>query len=236
MKAARCWAVVPAAGAGRRMGGSLPKQFLPLRSRTVLAWALEPLLRCPRVAGVVLAVPPGDARWRDAVGEPAGLLTVEGGSERCDSVLAGLEALAGRSAAEDWVLVHDAARPCLAIGELASLLDSLWNDAVGGLLALPLTDTLKRSDASGRVAETLPRRGLWRALTPQMFRYAALREALRVAAADGDPPTDEAAAMERAGHRPRLVPGRPENLKITGPDDLALAEAVLAAREVPACA
>lgn len=236
MNTLRCWAVVPAAGAGRRMGGGLPKQFLPLRERTVLAWALDPLLASPRIAGLVLAVPPGDDRWQAALGEEAACEVVAGGSERCHSVLAGLEQLAGTAAAGDWVLVHDAARPCLAAEELDALLDTLWNDAVGGLLALPLADTLKRADTSGRVAGTLSRTGLWRALTPQMFRYGALREALVAAAAAGEPPTDEAAAMERAGHRPRLVAGRPENLKITGPGDLALAEAVLAAREVPACA
>jgi 2-C-methyl-D-erythritol 4-phosphate cytidylyltransferase len=146
-------------------------------------------------------------------------------------VLSGLEALADRAAADDWVLVHDAARPCLSTAEIEALFSEIGDDPVGGLLALPLADTLKRADDEHRVAATVPRAGLWRALTPQMFRYGLLREALAAAVAAGVAVTDEAAAMERAGHRPALVAGSGANLKVTTPEDLALAEAVLRARK-----
>jgi 2-C-methyl-D-erythritol 4-phosphate cytidylyltransferase len=146
-------------------------------------------------------------------------------------VLNGLEALADRAAAEDWVLVHDAARPCLPAADVEALFEQLEQDAVGGLLALPLADTLKRVDDQHRVADTVPRDGLWRALTPQMFRYGLLSTALAAAIDSGEHVTDEAAAMELAGHRPALVAGSGANLKVTTPADLALAEAVLRARE-----
>lgn len=233
---ARAWAVVPAAGSGRRMGAAVAKQYLPLRGRALLAHALAPLLACERIEAVVLVVAGDDARWREAVAADERLLTAAGGAERCHSVLNGLERLDGLAAPQDWVLVHDAARPCLSAEELAALFEALADDPVGGLLAVPLADTLKAADAQGRVARTVPRDGLWRALTPQMFRYGLLRDALGAAVAAGVAVTDEAAAMERAGHRPALVEGRPANLKVTGPEDLELAEAVLRRREEGRCA
>jgi 2-C-methyl-D-erythritol 4-phosphate cytidylyltransferase len=156
---------------------------------------------------------------------PAGVevRTVPGGAERCHSVLNALELLAGHAAADDWVLVHDAARPCLRPADLACLLDTLAEDPVGGLLAVPVRDTMKRADIGDRVETTVDRNGLWHALTPQMFRLQALREALGKAIAAGVLVTDEAAAMEWAGHRPRLVAGAGDNLKITRPEDLPLA-------------
>lgn len=232
----RAWAVVPAAGTGRRMGAAVAKQYLSLCGRPLLAHALAPLLAHPRIEAVVLVVAPADDRWHEAVPEGARLLSAAGGPERCHSVLNGLESLAGRAAAEDWVLVHDAARPCLSDAELAALFSELGDDPVGGLLAVPLADTLKAADERHRVARTLPREGLWRALTPQMFRYGLLRAALHDAVAVGALVTDEAAAMERAGHRPALVAGRAANIKVTGPEDLALAEAVLRGREELRCA
>jgi 2-C-methyl-D-erythritol 4-phosphate cytidylyltransferase len=232
---ARAWAVVPAAGAGRRMGAGVAKQYLPLRGRPLLAHALQPLLRCERIEAVVLVVAAGDEDWRSIV--PAGerVLTVTGGAERCHSVLKGLERLADRASPGDWVLVHDAARPCLSGAELDALFEQLDGDPVGGLLAVPLADTLKAADEGRRVKATLPREGLWRALTPQMFRYGLLQAALANAVAAGVLVTDEAAAMERAGHRPALVPGRTANLKVTGPEDLLLAEAVLRHHEETGC-
>ncbi|MEJ2514754.1 MAG: 2-C-methyl-D-erythritol 4-phosphate cytidylyltransferase [Gammaproteobacteria bacterium] len=225
------WAVVPAAGAGRRFGAGRPKQYLSLAGRPVLSRALAPLLAEPRIKGLVLVVAEGDDAWRDAVGEDHRVETVIGGAERCHSVLAGLDALAGRAAGEDWVFVHDAARPCLTEAEVAALFRALAGEASGALLAVPLADTLKRADDEGRARATVPRDGLWRALTPQVFRYGALRAALAAAIAEGELVTDEAAAMERAGHRPRLVPGASGNIKITGPADLDLAAAVLTARQ-----
>ena len=228
---ARAWAVVPAAGSGRRMGSTTAKQYLPLRGRPLLAHALAPLLDCERIEAVVLVVAPDDTRWQSSIASGPRLLIAAGGPERCHSVLNGLEALADRAAAEDWVLVHDAARPCVPAADVEALFEQLEQDAVGGLLALPLADTLKRADDQHRVADTVPRDGLWRALTPQMFRYGLLSKALAAAIDSGEHVTDEAAAMELAGHRPALVAGSGANLKVTTPADLALAEAVLRARE-----
>jgi len=228
---ARAWAVVPAAGTGRRVGANVAKQYLPLLGRPLLAHALAPLLASPRIEAVVLVVSVHDLRWPEAVPADARLLAATGGRERCHSVLNGLARLADRAAPDDWVLVHDAARPCLSREELEALFVALEHDPVGGLLAVPVADTLKAADDNGRVQRTLPRERLWRALTPQMFRYGMLRDALAAAIDAGALVTDEAAAMERAGHRPALVAGRAANLKVTGPEDLALAEAVLRRRE-----
>lgn len=225
MSAVRVWAVVPAAGVGRRMGSAIPKQYLPLAGRCVLAWALAPLLAHARIEAVVVAVGRDDAWWGGlAWPDGRGPERTDGGAERCHSVHNGLVALAARAAREDWVLVHDAARPCLRAAELDHLLDSLGDDPVGGLLAVPVHDTLKRADAAGRVEATLDRRQLWHAQTPQMFRYGVLREALETLFARGELVTDEAGAIEALGLRPRLVEGRTDNLKITRPEDLALAE------------
>lgn len=223
----RAWAVVPAAGTGRRMGANVAKQYLSLLGRPLLAHALETLCATPRIEAVVLVVAADDMRWPEAVPADAPLLTAIGGAERCHSVRNGLLRLADRAAPDDWVLVHDAARPCLSQEELDALFAALERDPVGGLLAVPVADTLKAADEGGRVQRTVSRDRLWRALTPQMFRYGLLRDALAAAIEGGVIVTDEAAAMEYAGHRPALVAGRAANMKVTGPDDLALAEAVL---------
>lgn len=211
------------------MGGARPKQYLELAGRAVLEHTLARLAADPRISGIVVALGPDDSDW-GRLTLPAGIevRTVAGGAERCHSVLNALDALAATAAAQDWVLVHDAARPCLRAADLARLLDTLAEDPVGGLLGVPVRDTMKRGDAGDRVEATVDRTGLWHALTPQMFRLQALREALAAAIAAGDLVTDEAAAMERAGHRPRLVPGAGDNLKITRPEDLPLAAYYLA--------
>ncbi|GBE48423.1 2-C-methyl-D-erythritol 4-phosphate cytidylyltransferase [bacterium BMS3Bbin12] len=223
------WGVIPAAGQGTRMGAQRPKQYLELAGRRVLEHTLERLAADPRIAGIVVALGPDDAEWRHLT-MPAGVevWTVTGGAERCHSVLNALESLDGRAAPTDWVLVHDAARPCLRPADLSRLLDVLAGDPVGGLLALPVRDTMKRAGAGDRIDATVDRDGLWHALTPQMFRLQALREALDKAIAADVLVTDEAAAMEWAGHRPRLVAGAGDNLKITRPEDLPLAEYYLA--------
>lgn len=231
----RAWFVVPAAGASRRMGGSTPKQYLPLAGRTVIEHALAPLLATPALAGGVVAIAADDPHWH---GLPAALrarvLTVTGGAERCRSVLNGLLALATTAADDDWVLVHDAARPCLTVTDLERLIAACADDEVGGLLAAPVADTLKRAaDTDARVVETVARDGLWRALTPQLFRLGLLRRALESALAAGVAPTDEAEAVERLGLRPRLVEGSAQNLKITHPADLELAERLLQQRRIP---
>lgn len=231
----RAWAVVPAAGSGSRMGAAIAKQYLPLRGRPLLAHALAPLLASKHIEAVVLVVAADDSRWRAVVAGCERLLIADGGAERCHSVLNGLERLAGQAAADDWVLVHDAARPCLAPAELEALFAELGDHPVGGLLAVPLADTLKAADHDHCVLRTLPREDLWRALTPQMFRYGLLCEALGKAIDAGIAVTDEAAAMEHAGYKPALVAGRAANLKVTTPEDLALADAVLRRREEEQC-
>ncbi len=225
------WAVVPAAGIGSRMGAGVPKQYLPLAGRAVLAHSLQRLLSQPRVAGAVLALAADDPWWPALdFRSDKPLLTVTGGASRARSVLAALERLAGQWPPDTPVLVHDAVRPLLHGDDVARLCEAPL-DADGCLLATPVTDTVKRIDAEGRVLETVPRDGLWAVQTPQRFRLGQLRQALTDALAAGVEPTDEAQAMERAGYRPRLVRGRRDNLKLTVPQDVPLAECLLAAQE-----
>lgn len=224
---------MPAAGFGQRFGAQTPKQYLPLLGRPLIAWSLQPFLDDPRCAGVTVAVAAEDPHWArvGALLADRRIASCTGGAERCDSVLAALEALPAGD--DDWVLVHDAARPCLGRDERDALLAGAGTHPVGGLLALPLADTLKRADrAGGAVADTVSRDGLWRALTPQMFRKGPLGAALRAARALGRVPTDESQAMEWQGHAPRLVAGDAMNIKVTRPADLEFAAAVLASRGV----
>jgi len=221
----KCWALVPAAGSGRRMGTDVPKQFLDIGGRTVLEHTLALLAADPAVAGIVLV---GDeARWPDRLDESlAGkpLRTAEGGRERCHSVLNGLRQLAREADGDTWVLVHDAARPCLRAADLRHLVMALADHPVGGLLAVPASDTLKQADEAFGVEDTVDRSALWHAQTPQMFRLALLQEALERALEAGYEVTDESSAVEFAGHRPLLVEGHADNIKITRPEHLALAE------------
>ena len=231
------WLLMPAAGSGARFGGEVPKQHLPLAGTTVLEQSLAAFLPDPACRGVVLALAAGDARQDVLSGAlPAKVRMVTGGAERVDSVLAALSALRDVAAADDWVLVHDAVRPCLDGSDLQRLLRAGSQSADGALLAEPLADTLKRGDERGVVAATVPRAGLWRALTPQMFRRGALAAALRAARAAGRVPTDEAEAIEWQGARPLLVNARHSNIKITTAADLPLAAAILAARTAGATA
>jgi 2-C-methyl-D-erythritol 4-phosphate cytidylyltransferase len=225
----RNWIVVPAAGASRRVGGPRPKQYLEVHGRTLLEHALVALLSRADIDGGVVVLGAGDEDWtRLPATLRARLTTTVGGRERCHSVLAGLAALA--AADEDWVLVHDAARPCLGAAELGRLIDACRADTVGGLLALPVTDTLQRADDAGRAQATIARESLWRAQTPQMFRHGPLKRALAAAIAAGEIPGDEATAMARIGLRPLLIEGSPLNIKVTRPADLEFVAAVLAAR------
>jgi 2-C-methyl-D-erythritol 4-phosphate cytidylyltransferase/2-C-methyl-D-erythritol 2,4-cyclodiphosphate synthase len=235
----RYWLVMPAAGSGSRFGGDLPKQYAALAGRTVLEWALAPFLADARCAHLVVALAPDDGGFaqvaqRLSAQHAARFSTVTGGAQRSQSVRNALGALASRAAADDWVLVHDAARPCLAAQDLERLLSEVATHAVGGLLAAPAADTLKRArGAAGQgpvVGETVERSALWRALTPQMFRYARLCAALDAAHAAGRWPTDEAQALEWLGEQPLLVEGAATNLKITASADLALAATILRAR------
>jgi 2-C-methyl-D-erythritol 4-phosphate cytidylyltransferase len=228
---AALWAVVPAAGLGRRFASEIPKQYLPLNGRAVLSWSLGALLAEPRLRRVAVPIDAADPRWAalPESGEPR-VLACRGGATRAESVAAGLVALASEARETDWVLVHDAARPCLHREDLAGLLSTVADDPVGGLLAIPLGDTLKQADASGGCIGTVPREGLWRALTPQLFRFGLLRRALALCLERGRAVTDEASAIEALGLRPRLVHGRSDNLKLTMATDLDLAAAVLRAR------
>ncbi len=211
------------------MKGDVPKQYLPLAGKTVLEHALAPFLAEPLIDGVMLALPADDTFWPRIAptgGKP--VLTVTGGAERADSVLAALDALSERTVDSDWVLVHDAARPCLRPADLRRLLETLINDPLGGILAVPAHDTLKRVEGGRDICETIDRATVWLAQTPQMFRLGRLRHALREAAGHGLRVTDEASALELMGERPRVVEGRSDNLKVTRPTDLALAALLLA--------
>jgi 2-C-methyl-D-erythritol 4-phosphate cytidylyltransferase len=223
----RIWFVIPAAGASSRFGGSVPKPYLRVAGRSLLEHALRTMLRCPGLAGGIVVTALGDRRWSRL---PATIrrrvMTTTGGATRAHSVLRGLEAL-NVALPEDWVLVHDAARPCLPPGDLAALVKACKRDEVGGLLALPIAETVKLADGDGRSARSVPRDGLWRAQTPQMFRHGPLRRALSRALEEGIEPTDEAVAIERLGLRPKLVEGSPLNIKVTRPADLVLATAAL---------
>jgi 2-C-methyl-D-erythritol 4-phosphate cytidylyltransferase len=234
----RYWLVVPAAGEGRRFGGELPKQFAPLRDGTVLESALGPFLADPRCAGIVLVLSSARLAGRPPLRSmPNHLVRVAGGAERADSVLAGLDALATGAlgqpvAAEEWVLVHDGARPCLSVRDLERLLAEGATSAEGALLAAPVADTIKQEGAGQRSAATVPRSQLWRALTPQMFRLGPLSAALRGARAAGRLPTDEAEALEWLGMRPLLVAAQDSNIKVTTVEDLKIALAVLDGRSL----
>ena len=225
MNKANHWAIVPAAGVGRRMGGDIPKQYLPLNGRPVIDHTLERLLGYPSIRQVVIALTPDDQWWPNtAFANHTGVVRVEGGMERCDSVLNALRRLCEFAADDDWVLVHDAARPCLRSGDIDRLIEQLAEHPVGGILGMPVRDTMKRADQSGQISETVCREGLWHAFTPQMFRLGLLRVALSDAIEQGKQVTDEASAMELAGYAPMLVEGHPDNIKITRPEDLVLAE------------
>ncbi len=222
-----CWCVVVAAGRGLRFGGERPKQYAPIDGRPLLAWTLGRLAAHPRIAGLVVVLADGDPHW-PALDKPAGtpLLVATGGRTRAESVLAGLDALPSAVASGDFVLVHDAARPCVRADDIDRLI-TLGVPAGGGLLAAPLRDTLKRADATQRVDATEPREARWRALTPQLFPRGALAAALKSACSDGVEVSDEAMAMERCGARPLLVEGADDNIKVTTPADHALAEFLL---------
>lgn len=229
---ARYWAVIPAAGSGIRMGGSIPKQYLSLAGHTVIEHVLGLLEAEPEVAGVTVAVAADDPYWKRYLLKPRSkpVRIADGGRERAHSVLNALTSLRDELKDDDWVLVHDAARPCLHPRDLSLLIQVLGKDPVGGILAMPVSDTLKRVDDELYITATPDRSGLWRAFTPQMFRYKLLMDALAAAITAGEVPTDEAGAMERQKHEVKVVEGRSDNIKITRPDDVALAEAILAHR------
>lgn len=207
------------------MGSHCPKQYLPLAGRSVIEHSLDVLLDHPSISGGVVALSETDGYWAELDYRHAKPLhRAAGGAQRCDSVLNALQLLAGIVAADTWVLVHDAARPCLRAADISRLIEACSAHPVGGILAVPVKDTIKQADHTAHIVTTVDRESLWHAQTPQMFRLGMLRDALAQALADGVPITDEASALEHVGQRPLLVEGHADNLKITRPEDLPLAE------------
>ena len=231
----RYYLVIPAAGSGRRFSSAQPKQYASLGSSTVIEHALAVFEADADCAGIIVALAANDAAWPAIAGRRSRLIeTAEGGEQRAHSVRNALRALATRVRDDDWIMVHDAARPCFTAAELALLKRELAAHPVGGLLAIPLADTLKRAlEPASQVTHvdvTVDRDGLWRAATPQVFRFGVLLRALESALSSGRMPTDEAQAIEWTGQRPRLVAGRADNIKVTTAEDLVLAGAILGTR------
>jgi 2-C-methyl-D-erythritol 4-phosphate cytidylyltransferase len=220
--------IIPAAGTGNRMANVLPKQYLPLAGKPMISHTIQTFFLHPRIASIHVALSADDIFWRDLPLDPTSKLKLHytGGETRSETVLNTLRAI--EVADDDWILVHDAARPGLTHALLDNLLNILENDAVGGLLALPLADTLKQADAENRTQKTIPREHLWQAQTPQMFRYGVLKHALQAnnGAASRPAFTDEAEAIEALGLQPKLVQGELRNLKVTYPQDLEMLEAL----------
>ncbi|MCE9551312.1 MAG: 2-C-methyl-D-erythritol 4-phosphate cytidylyltransferase [Betaproteobacteria bacterium] len=222
------FALVPAAGCGSRMGSELPKQYLPLAGQPMIYHALATLCASPDVSIAFVVLAPDDVHWHrydwSLFGDKLQPLFC-GGATRAESVLNGL--MAAELELDDWLLVHDAARPCLSHKQLACLIEALCNDEVGGILAVPVADTLKRADAECRIVHTENREGVWQAQTPQMFRVGLLLQALRTA----PNVTDDASAVEALGFHPKLVPSSSSNFKVTYPQDIELAELLLTRRK-----
>ena len=227
------YALVPAAGSGFRMGSELPKQYLALAGQPLIYHALTTLCASPNISAVFVVLAPDDAHWHrydwSNLGDKLQPLFC-GGAVRAESVLNGL--MAAELEPDDWVLVHDAARPCLSQAQLAHLIAEVRDDAVGGLLAVPVADTLKRADADQRVANTENRQDLWQAQTPQMFRTGLLLQALRATSNV----TDDASAVQALGLRPKLVVSDSTNFKVTYPQDMLLAEMLLHEKMLVGCA
>jgi 2-C-methyl-D-erythritol 4-phosphate cytidylyltransferase len=227
-KNVRIWIVVPAAGIGTRMGSELPKQYLQLGEQTILEHTLERLLQLSFAQNLVLALHPEDSYWPQlSVSNDPRITRVTGGEERAVSVSNALRALATHAQENDWVLVHDAARPCVTHDNIYVLCRQVERHSVGGILAVPVSDTLKKTDAQRQIVHTIDRTQVWQAQTPQLFRYGLLRDCLESAFTQAQIITDEASAVEAAGYQPLVVPGRSDNIKITQPQDLLLAQWIL---------
>lgn len=224
--------VVPAAGSGQRVAAERPKQYLPINGKTVIEQTLSILFSEQRIFSTVVCLAEGDKHWQ-TLSPLREISTTLGGATRAHSVLNGLLSFIDQAKESDWALVHDAARPCLSPKLLTSFIDQLENDEIGGILALPSNDTVKLASNDGdsnRIETTLDRERIWYAQTPQMFRYGLLKEALQQALEKQMSITDEASAVEAAGYQPKLIVGDATNLKITRPDDLSLAESLLASK------
>lgn len=227
-KSVRYWAVIPAAGTGTRMQATLPKQYLTVNNKPVIEYTLSAFCNHERISGVVVAISPQDTCWTNLrIAAHPKIRTITGGEERCHSVLNCLYYLRGIADVDDWVLVHDAVRPCISKQDIDILIRELNGHPAGGLLALPVRDTMKRADDRNIVCETVDRDKLWHALTPQMFHLGDLTGAIEAAVEKGQIVTDECQAMEMTGAKPLLVRGRFQNIKVTHKDDLPLVELYL---------
>lgn len=226
------WFVIPSAGSGSRMGADKPKQYLMLGDKTILEHTLLRILTLPNLAGIVVPLSREDSLWTSLTILQHPLVhTIHGGANRADSVLNGLNYLADKAHALDWVLVHDAARPCVTQSSIQKLCAELAGSDVGGILAVPVSDTLKQVANKNEIQSTVDRSPLWQAQTPQLFRYKLLRDCLIQSLANNETITDESSALELCGYKPQVIEGRNDNIKITRPDDLLLAEFILQQQE-----
>lgn len=217
----RYWVMIPAAGIGTRMDVDIPKQYIVINGKTVIEHTLDCFIQREEINGIVVAIADTDEHWQTLpVAKNGKLIIAPGGKERYQSVLNGLKVLSDKAQADDWVLVHDAARPCLYQSVIDRLMIELRNHDVGGILALPCRDTMKRANDNHEIESTVEREHLWNAQTPQMFRYGKLLTALEKVVNEKMIVTDEAMAMESCGYKPMLVLGHPENIKLTHKDDL----------------
>ena len=223
----RMWAIVPAAGIGRRFKSMIPKQYLNICGAPVLRHSLNCLLKFEEFVKIIVVLHPEDKYWGGIDIGSSRIETVIGGDERADSVLNALDSLAGVAEGNDWVAVHDAVRPCLSYQDLQKLISELQNEKVGGLLASPIADTLKKVNERREVMKTVDRDQVWSAMTPQMFRYDLLKEAIIRQKKLRTPATDEAGAIEALGYKPKIVQGEKTNIKITDATDLALVEQII---------
>jgi len=228
------WVVIPAAGVGRRLGGDKPKQYFKVLDKTILEYSLAPFCRHPLIKGIAVAVAQEDQYWPALdISDHNKITTAPGGKERCVSVLNGLERINEFAHEDDWVLVHDAARPCVTTDDIDLLISSIKNHPTGGILATPVEDTIKKTELNNEISRTIDRDGLWHALTPQMFRLGLLRESITAALADNIMVTDEAQAVENNGYKAEVVQAASHNIKITHSEDLALAEFYLQNKRTP---
>lgn len=225
------WAIVPAAGIGRRMQAKVPKQYLNVNGRPIIETSVGRIGALRFINRIVVMLNPEDTIWPTlALAKHPKIVCQTGGENRYQSVLNGLRYLSTMAADDDWVLVHDAARPCVRLADIYRLMEAIHNHPVGGLLGAPVDSTLKRVGADSEVVETVDRSGLWAAFTPQVFRFRLLLEALEAVDKSSKTVTDEATAVEQLGYRPRMVEGNRDNIKVTQPDDLGLATQILSAQ------
>ena len=223
----RIWAIVPAAGIGHRYGSAIPKQYLSLCGTPVLLHSIKRLLEIKEVEQIFVPLGSDDTLWKNLEFSHPKVKTITGGCDRSQSVINALEGLSNLAKEEDWVLVHDAVRPCVTEFDIKKIIREVRNDDVGGLLAYQVVDTIKELDDSDGVVKTIDREKLWCALTPQMFRYELIKKALRAAVLSDQPVTDEASAIEFLGLSPKIIPGEKSNIKITSAEDMLLAELII---------